>query len=246
MFFDRLYYEIKLLGKRVLLTPTILLLGFAVLACILQARQVSPARMLLGGIEMMLPIAVGAVIGAAVAQDPALELQLTLIRKYHRTGILRLLCVLVLAIVLALIYSNSLAALHMLYMPLFMQKWSPLAVWVQIQLLWLAPLLWCLSAGFCFALLLQSRTASVALLGGIWIAEIVFKDFIVSNVWMRPLLLFPMTLVDYPATNASQADYTTYFFNTRLDLIAMAAVFFCLGWLLLHSTEHMLKGMTAE
>jgi len=246
MFFDRLYYEIRLLGKRALLTPIILVLGFVALAFVLQARQVDPARTLLGGIEMMLPIAVGTTIGTVVAQDPALELHLTVAHRYHMTGMLRLLCILSLAIALALIYINSLAILHMLYLPLFMQNWSPLAVFIQIQLIWLAPLLWCLSIGFCFSLLLQSRTAGVALLGGIWIAEIVFKDFIAGNNWLRPILLFPFTLVGYPATHASQADYNLYFLNTRFDLIGMALVFFFLGWLLLRNTEHMLKGITAE
>jgi hypothetical protein len=246
MFVDRLYYEIKLLGKRALLTPIILLLGFVVLAFILQARQVDPARTLLGGIEMMLPIVVGTIIGTVIAQDSALELHLTLARKYHMTAILRLLCILSLTIILALIYMNSLAALHMLSMPLFMQHWSPLAVFVQIQLIWLAPLLWCLSVGFCFSLLLQSRTAGAALVGGIWIAEIVFKDFIAMSNWLRPILLFPFTLVGYPATHASQADYNLYFLNTRFDLMGMALVFFFLGWLLLRNTEHMLKGITAE
>ena len=82
MFFDRLYYEIKLLGKRALLTPIILLLGFVALAFVLQARQVDPARTLLGGIEMMLPIAVGTTIGTVVAQDPALELHLTVAHRF--------------------------------------------------------------------------------------------------------------------------------------------------------------------
>lgn len=246
MFFDRVYYEIKLLGKRALLTPIILLLAFVVLSFILQNRQVDPARTLLGGIEMMLPIAVGAIIGTVIAQDPALELQLTLARKYPQTAMLRLLCILSLSIMLALIYINSLAALHMLYMPLFMQQWSSLAVFVQIQLLWLAPLLWCLAVGFCSSLLLQSRTAGVALLGSIWIVEIIYKDFIASSVWMRPFLLFPATLLAYPATHVSQTDYATYIFNTRIDLLGMAVVIFVLGWLLLHNTEHLLKGMTTE
>jgi hypothetical protein len=246
MFFDRLYYEIKLLGKRALLTPIILLLAFVVLAFVLQTQHVDPARTLLGGIEMMLPIAIGTIIGTVVAHDPALELHLTLVHKYHMTGMLRLLCILSLAIALALIYINSLAISHMLYLPLFMQSWTPLAVFVQIQLIWLAPLLWCMSVGFCFSLLLQSRTAGVALLGGIWIAEIVFKDFIAINNWLRPVLLFPFTLVGYPATHASQAGYNLYFLNTRFELIGMALVFFFLGWLLLRNTEHMLKGITAE
>lgn len=246
MFFDRLYYEIRLLGKRAILTPCVLMIGFVLLAFVLNARQVNPARILLGGVEMMLPIAVGAMVGTIIAQDPALELQLTVPHKYHHTGILRFLCLLALAVMLALIYINTLASLHMLYLPLFTRHWSPLSLFLVTQLIWLAPLLWCMAVGGCFSLLLQSRTAGVALLCAIWIAEIVFKDYIALNDWSRPFLLFPSTLLGFPATNATPAQYNTYFLEPHYELIAITILILLVGWLLLRNTERMLKGSTEE
>ncbi|GLV54787.1 hypothetical protein KDH_16340 [Dictyobacter sp. S3.2.2.5] len=246
MFVDRLYYEIKLLGKKALLTPLLLVIGFVLLAFILNARHVDPARTLQGGVEMMIPIAIGSMVGTVIAQDPALELQLTVPRKYHHTGILRFLCLLVLGVVLSVIYINTLAAVHMLYLPKFTQQWSPLSIFLVIQLIWLAPLLWCMAAGGCFSLLLQSRTAGVALLCAIWIAEIVFKDFIALNNWLRPFLLFPATLVGFPPTNATPEQYNMYFLQPHYELLAITTLILIIGWLLLRNAERMLKGSTEE
>ncbi|GCE22890.1 hypothetical protein [Dictyobacter kobayashii] len=246
MLLDRLYYEIKLLGKRSILTPLMLLLGFVLLAFLLNSRQVNPARTLLAGVEMMLPIAMGAIIGTVIAQDAALELQLTVPHKYHHTAVLRFSCLLVLSVSLALIYINSMNGLHLIYLPSFMQNWSPLVRLLLIQLIWLAPLLWCLAVGSCFALLLQSRTAGVALLGGIWIAEIIFKDFIALTDWLRPFLLFPATLLGFPQTDATWEQYNKYFLVTRIELTATAIILFVLGWLLLRNSERMLKGSVEE
>ncbi|GCE30732.1 hypothetical protein KDA_62160 [Dictyobacter alpinus] len=246
MSFDRLYYEIKLLGKRTLLTPLILVIGFILLALFLQARQINPARALLGGVEMMLPIAMGAVIGTVLAQDSALEIQLTVASKYQHTALIRFSSILILSIIVAMLYINCMASLNLIYLPTFMQSWSPWLKFIIIQSLWLAPLLWCLAVGLCFSLLIQSQTAGVALLGGIWIAEIVFKDFIALNDWLRPALLFPATLLKFPATDIMPADYYKYFLDTRLELIGTALVLFVLSWFLLHNTERMLKGNTEE
>lgn len=246
MFFDRLYYEVKLLGKRAILTPFLLIIGFILLAFLLNARHVDPARALLGGVEMMLPIAIGSMVGTVIAQDPALELQLTVPRRYHRTSILRFLCLLVLGVVLSLIYIDTLAAIHMLYLPSFTRQWSPLSLFLVTQLIWLAPLLWCMAAGGCFSLLLQSRTAGVALLGAIWIAEIVFKDFIALSDWLRPFLLFPSTLLDFPSTNATPEQYNMYFLQPHYELLGITILILITSWLLLRNAERMLKGSTEE
>jgi hypothetical protein len=246
MFFDRWYYELKLMGKRVIITPLVIVLGFILLAFFLQTHNVDPARTLLACAEMIFPIASGVIVGTIATNDPALELQLTVIRKYHRTGMMRLLFVLLWSALIAMLWTNAIAALHMVLLPNYMKDWSPIATWGIIQLFWSAPLLACTALGLCLALLLQNRVAGVSVLAGIWIAEIVLKDFIALTDWLQPFQLFPVTLLAYPPTNVPANLYSKYIINTRYDIIGMALVLFILGWLLLRNPERMLKGATAE
>lgn len=63
--FDRLRYEVQLLGGKVLFTPILVVGGFALLALLLHYLNIAPERFLLGGIEMILPLAAGVVVGNA-------------------------------------------------------------------------------------------------------------------------------------------------------------------------------------
>jgi len=88
---DRLRYELQLMGKRVILTPILVMLGFAAFAGLLAYLHVMPARFLSGGLEMILPLSAGVIVTTVISHDPAVELQLTMPRKYDVTGIRRLL-----------------------------------------------------------------------------------------------------------------------------------------------------------
>jgi hypothetical protein len=247
MSFDRLYYELKLMGKKLFLTPLLIILISTVLSLWMKyGGHVDPARFLLAVAEIILPLATGIIIGTIIAVDPALELQLTFPRKNDATGILRVTLVFVLMMLCALIFISVVDALKLIYLPTFMDTWSPMVRFLVVQMIWFAPLLWCMVVGFCFALLMQSRTAAGALLGCIWVAEIIFKDYIALTPWLRPILLFPFTLVAFPATSVSYDDYITYGLSTRLELLITAVVLFPLGWLLLRNTDRMLKGVSAE
>jgi hypothetical protein len=112
------------------------------------------------------------------------------------------------------------------------------------QLVWLAPLLWCVGLAFCFSLLMKSRAAGAALLGGVWIAEIIFKDFIAVTPWLRPILLFPTTLV-FPPAVVSQNWYDIWL-NSRLEVIGLAVVLIFIGWLFLRRPEGLLKGASED
>jgi hypothetical protein len=90
--------------------------------------------------------------------------------------------------------------------------------------------------GLCIALLTRSRTASSAILAGIWIAEAVFYGYFIYTSWLQPLFLFPTTL----------APYITFWFTNRYIVLGTALVFFVLGWLLLHNTEALLQGTAGE
>ncbi len=246
MSFDRFRYELQLMGKKVILTPILVMVGFALFSLLLKYLKVSPERFLLGGIEMILPIAVGVVVGNVAIQDPALELQLTMPRKYDRTAIQRLLLIIGWTTCIALLSSLILSLLGLAYMPTILKTWSPLASFLTMQLAWLAPLLWCAGIGLCIALLTRSWTGSAAILGGIWIAEIIFKDYIALTSWLRPLLLFPTTLVIFSVPGISQADFNMYWLDTRFEVLATGLILVPLGWLLLRNTEGLLRGVNAE
>src|SRR5437764_12628706 len=64
MFLERLYYEVKLMGKRIILTPVLVMVGFALLAGLLHFLKVAPARALSAGLEMILPLMAGVVTAA--------------------------------------------------------------------------------------------------------------------------------------------------------------------------------------
>lgn len=116
MSFDRLRYELRLMGKRVILTPVLVMLGFALFALLLAYLKVAPARFLSGGLEMIVPIATGAVVGTIIMHDPALELQLTLPRRYSRTSLLRLALITASATAIALLSTLIISALHQVYL----------------------------------------------------------------------------------------------------------------------------------
>lgn len=73
MSLNRLRYELRLMGQKVLLTLVLIMFGFAAFALLLHFLNVVPSRFLSGGLEMILPIAVGVVAGTIAIQDLVLE-----------------------------------------------------------------------------------------------------------------------------------------------------------------------------
>jgi hypothetical protein len=246
MSLDRLRYEVKLMGKRFFLTPILIVAGAILMALLLTYIKTGPARFLLATAEIILPLAGGVIACTVTTQDPALELHLTAPRKYHRTSMMRLLLVLLWVGCVALLGISTLAPLKLLYPPLFILTWPPPVQWLTLQLVWLAPLLWLMAAGLCLALLIQSRTGSATLLAAIWVLEILYKDFFGYSPWLRPFMLFPSTLLAWPATNVSPGDFNTYWLTSRFEVLGTALLLLLIGWLLLRNTERMLKGAIEE
>ncbi len=244
MFFDRLRYELQLMGRRVILTPVLVMLAFALCAVLLEYLKVAPARFLSGGLEMIVPIATGAVVGTIIMHDPAMELQLTMPRRYPRTSLLRLLLIAGWAVCIALLSTALISALNQVYLFQPQHPWvEPVHFLVQV-LAWFATLLWCVGLGFCFSLLFRSRSAAGALLGGIWIAEILYKDYIFLSAWLRPFSLFPTTLLYPPAV--VPPNYVNMWFINRVEVLGTGVGLVVIGWLLLHNTEGLLKGTSEE
>ena len=241
---DRLRYEIRLAWKPLLLAPLTLLVVVVALVALERALGQSPARLLLATAEMLLPTLAGVLVATTLANDDALELHLTTPRAYPGTGALRVATLLAWFGALSCLTLGLLAALGMLYLPDFARA-NPTR-WVIAQLVWLAPLLALAALGACLALLTKSRSASGALLGGAWLLDLIFVGVIAQTAWLRPALLFPATLVIYPATHASRVAVTTYWLTTRYELLGAALLFFLLAWALLHNSESLLKGATSE
>ena len=114
MSLDRLRYELRLLGSPVFLTPLLLISGFALFMTLIQ-RGMTPytmARALGASLEMLLPMAAGVVVATIATHDRAIELQLTMPRRYHRTANARFLFILLWSALIALLTSALLLLLN--------------------------------------------------------------------------------------------------------------------------------------
>lgn len=245
MVLDRLYYELRVMGKRVILTPVLLAIGLALFAAFLSANHVDPARFLSGGLEIILPIATAVVVATITSQDPALELHLAAPRTYVLTALKRLAMIVGWAMFIALLSSVLLSVRHMAYTPLQLDSWAAPLTFLTTQLTWLAPLLWMVALGLCLALLLRSRTASIAILGGIWILEIIFKDGLAATAWLHPIFLFPTTLSLFPTPLIPDSVFWAWLIS-RYEILGTGLVLLLLGWLLLRNPESLLKGASEE
>jgi hypothetical protein len=243
MSIDRLRYEIHLMGRKVILTPVLVMLGFALFAVLLAYLKVWPDRFLSAGVEMMLPITAAVVVATIVVQDPMLELLLTTPRQYAALSLLRIGLIVAWTACVALLSELILTSAGLGYMTRLAGQ-TPVLQFLIAQLTWLAPLLWCIGIGLCLALLLHSRTASGALLGGIWILETIYKDFFYLTTWLRPVFLFPTTLW---ALN-TPLPWTQFmpWLDNRFEVLGTGLLALLLCWLLLRQPERLLKGSSEE
>src|SRR5215467_2647851 len=90
MLLDRLRYEIRLLGRPVLLTPCLIMLVGGLLAVVLHLSHTKMIGLFTACLEMFLPLAAGIFVTTLCGYDPAIELQLTLTARYRRTVTYRL------------------------------------------------------------------------------------------------------------------------------------------------------------
>jgi hypothetical protein len=236
---SRLYYEARALGARTFALPLLavaIFVGVSWLAAYdalatggSSARAHNDAALgLLLLLEFGLPPVAGIAAAYLVSGNPALELHLTLRRSYATTTLLRLGLLALWATAVCVVAS---AAIHQAGYWLAAQP-APLN-----QLIWLAPLLWFIAAGTMFSLLLRSRVAAGAILGMIWLGELFFRVQILENVYLRNAYLF-LTLETLPGGSAPDA---AWWAQSRLILLAMAAVFFLIFAALLRRNEALLS-----
>ena len=239
MSLDRFWYELRIIGRWVILIPFLIMLSFACLAALLTIMQVGHLRIsqvLTASLEMVLPLAVGLFITTIISHDSAIELQLTMPKTYRVTVFVRLSLIIVWAGCIALLSSVFIYHLRFWRVPSQLETWKVLPQFLTGQLTWLAPLLWFVALGFCLALLIRSRSASSALLGGIWTIEAIFYGYFAINGWLKPVFLFPTTLA--PDIN--------FWLSNRFELLVTALVLLVLGWIMLRNTDQLLQGTAGE
>jgi hypothetical protein len=238
MSLDRLRYELRLLGKPVFLTPLLVIAGLALLLA-LANRGITAytlARAMSGSLEILLPMAAGIVVATVATHDRAIELQLTMPRKYHRTANARLLFILLWSALVSVLTSVLLLALNHWRLPAQIAGWQQPWQFLTWQLTWFSSTLWLVAFGLVLSLLLRSRSASGALIGVFAFAQVMFHAGFDENTFLHPVYLFPLTFT--PGAD--------YWLTNRVELLATAAVLLFLAWFLLRRPELLLSHAAGE
>jgi hypothetical protein len=226
---DRLRYEVRILGPVLFLVPLALAAFFVGLTVMLFIGNVVHgfiASLLIGALEACLPLATGIILSTVAVQDASLELLLTMPTAYRWIAFLRFALILGWALLVELLATLALYA----FLP-----WVPAKPLVTGQLAWLAPSLWLAGSGILLALLLRSRASSGAILGCIWIFQLVFHGYFAQNGWTRPWFLFA-TLYTPGAP---------FWLANRLELIVTALVLLAAAWWFLRNPERRFFGEDA-
>lgn len=244
MSLTRLRYELQLMGKRVILTPILIMLAYALITFYMHYRSIDPSRFLASGLEIILPLAAAIIVTTITSYDPAIELQLTLPAKYHTTALARLIIIALWTLCIALLSGITFSALHLGFIPQQPQPFAPPLAFLVAQLVWLPPLLWLIGIGLCLAMLTHNRAASTAILCAVWLLEIIFKNYLASTNWLYPLFLFPTTLI--PFTDTIPQQYYNLWLSSRLEVLGTGLALILIGWFLLHNPEELLKTSSEE
>jgi hypothetical protein len=230
--FTRARYELRALGASVLALPPLVVaifLGVSLLAAYNDAHVSQSAALvhhdLAAGVLYLLEFGIPPVAGLAAAQliahDPATELHLGVVRPYRRTMLLRLSLFGLWTLLVAA--AVSIAASRTGY-------WLVTRQAPQDQLTWLAPVVWCIGLGAALALALRSTVASSAILGMLWLGELLLRDYFLGNVVLQKVFLF-LTIVEPQAA---------YWLANRLTLVGMGLVLLVGTALLLRNNEWLL------
>jgi hypothetical protein len=236
--FDRTRYDIRAIGLASCLQPVLACACFLGIS-LLVALEASPgdggaqargdlARGLLFLIEFGLPPVAGLVAANLIDSDPAKELHLSVQRRYAQTMFRRLAIFLIWS---ALVCAAVQIALQITGYWIAPQP-SPLN-----QLTWFGPLLWFGGLGSLLTLLLGSRIGSAAVLGMVWLGELFFRSFFISNPILQKLYLF-LTISSLTGGDAPNAAYWTV---NRLTLGILGTAFIGITLLLLRRNEALLR-----
>lgn len=226
---DLIRHELRLLGPFGLALPVLVELAFLALAVVTALDHVGSAqsaRLLIASLEVGLPLVAGIAAVTAVAREPAVELQLTFRMSYRATVLRRLALLTGWSALVAAVSATALAAVG---------RWALPGSFIVGQLSWVAPLLWFVAVGAAVVLLLRSRAASTAILGGMWVSSNLVTVFYLPSDWSHLWMLFATT--HSPGADFWLANRLTITLTSLLILVGV--------WLLLGRTEALVGGVDA-
>ncbi len=166
-----------------------------------------------------LPLIGGILAAYAVLDDPALELQFATPRPAWSMLLERLGLILVLSAVCAFIYQAGLVLLQV--------DLAPLGGLAARQLSWLVPTLLMLVLGTAVAFALRQAIAGAAVIGLVWILQLMLREWFLQNTYARYLLLLMGS--NYPQSPALRGNQAV--------LLGLSALLFLLAWALLRRQE---------
>jgi hypothetical protein len=218
-------YEARRAGWTALLGPPVVVaLCVGGLLADRPSSDTTTARVLLGILEMGVPLAVGVGCASLVGRDPAAELQLTVPTPYRITLLRRLVLTLGCGAVLAAVSAAVLVATG------WWERWPANHGALTGQLTWLAPLLGLGALGFAAGAVFRGPAAAGAVVTTLWTLQQVFAEGAQEHLPARLLYLFATT------RGAVPGDWTA----NRLALLGLAAVLVALGLVLLGRSERLI------
>jgi hypothetical protein len=218
-------YEVRRAGWAALLGPPVaVVLGASLGLAGTLSSEATTARVLLGTLEMAVPLAAGVGCASLVGRDPATEIQLTVPTPYRFTLLRRLVVTLGWAAAVAALAAVVLIATG------WWERWPANHGTLAGQLTWLAPTLGLGAVGFAAGAAFRGPAAAGAVVTSLWILQQVFADLVQQHYPGRLLYLFATTGGAVPGDWAAN----------RLTLIGVAAVLIVLALVVLDRRERLI------
>ena len=216
-------YEARRAGWTAALGPP-LAIALGVAAALLNPLAGDKARILLGGLEMAIPLAAAVACASVVGSDPAVELQLAAPTPYRVTVLRR--------VTMTLGWAAAFAAgtAVVLITTGWWERWPANHGPLVGQLTWIAPTLGLSGLGFAAGALFRSPAAAGALVTTIWALQQFFGDAAQQSAAGRLLYLFATTRGSEPG------DWTA----NRLTLAGTGAALIVLAFLVLGRKERLI------
>ncbi|GIE83469.1 hypothetical protein Aph02nite_94190 [Actinoplanes philippinensis] len=211
-------YEARRTGWAAVLGPPLAVaLGAAAALAHPEPSDTTIARILLGGLEMAVPLAAAVVCSSLIGRDPARELQLAAPTPYRVTLLRRMAVVVGWAAVVATLTAAALIVTG------WWARWPQSHGALAGQLTWLAPTVGLSGLGFAAGAVLRSPAAAGAIVTTVWAVQQFFAGAVQQHLPGRLLYLFATT------RGATPGDWTA----NRLTLLGVGAVLIAFALVLL-------------
>jgi hypothetical protein len=216
-------YEARRAGWTAALGPPLAIVLGAI-AALVNPFALDKARILLGGLEMAVPLAAAVACASIVGRDPAVELQLSAPTPYRVTLLRRV------AVALGWAAAVAAAAAVVLITTGWWERWPANHGPFVGQLTWIAPTLGLSGLGFAAGCLFRSPAAAGALVTTVWAVQQFFGGAAQQSRPGRLLYLFATT------RGAEPGDWTA----NRLTLAGTGAALIALALVVLGRKERLI------